>query len=188
MTTIEIMVIALVFAAVVVAVLVIYPFLADLGSNYDAADYMAAVSANNSDDSLMLRFTTREKLFKAGWSAAVCTGLLAASILIFAGVYAPYIVVPVCLLLAAGGGQLPRLLLQWRIRQRHEKFAAGLLELTFGLTSALRAGVSLPQALETVARNMGGPVQEEISLMMYEYRLGVDLPDGLRKLCQRMPK
>lgn len=187
MTTIDFMVIALVFAAVFVAVLVIYPFLAELGGEYDSAGYMTAVRDNNPDDTLMLRFTTREKLFRAGWSAALCTGLLTASLLIFAGVYTPYIVVPICLLLATGGAQVPKLLLQWRIRKRQEKFAAGLLDLTFGLTSALRAGVSLPQALETVSRNMGGPVQEEISLMMHEYRLGVDLPDGLRKLCQRMP-
>jgi tight adherence protein B len=41
--------------------------------------------------------------------------------------------------------------------------------------------------LELVARDIGGPVGEEFNLLLREYHLGVDLTEGLNRLCRRMP-
>ena len=59
--------------------------------------------------------------------------------------------------------------------------------LVMGLDNGMRSGVALPQALEVVGRDIGGVMQEEISMTLYEYRLGIDLTKALERLEKRMP-
>jgi tight adherence protein B len=66
-------------------------------------------------------------------------------------------------------------------------FEMKLTDLTLGLANGLRAGAALPQSLELVSRDLGGPMTEELSLVIHEYRLGIDLPESLTRLCERMP-
>jgi tight adherence protein B len=82
---------------------------------------------------------------------------------------------------------LPKWWLNKRIKKRQRLFDARLTALTLGLANGLRAGAALPQSLELVARDMGGPMTEELALVLHEYRLGMDLPESLNRLCERMP-
>lgn len=183
MDAFSILILVLVFAAVFFAVLVVLPLFTYraplIGDAPGAGESLAATPGS--------RFMSPEELHQKSWSAAVCAGATIIVALLFAGVYSPWILLPLCLVFGAAAYRLPKLWLNWKIKQRTEQFAAGLMDLTFGLASALRAGVSLPQALESVSRNIGGPVQEEIGFLLREYRLGVDLPEGLTKLCRRIP-
>ena len=56
-----------------------------------------------------------------------------------------------------------------------------------GLANGLRAGMALPQALEVISRDIGGPLQEEITIALSEYRLGVELPEALTRIYRRIP-
>lgn len=180
MDTFSIVILALVFAAVFFAVLVVLPLF--MGSASADADDMESASSSPGS-----RFISREELHKKCWSASVASGAIIIVILLFAGVYSPWLLLPLCLVSGAIAFQLPKAWLNWKVKQRTDKFVSSLMDLTFGLASALRAGVSLPQALESVSHNIGGPVQEEIGFLLREYRLGVDLPEGLTKLCRRIP-
>lgn len=180
MDTFSLLMLALVFGAVFFAVLVVLPLFTDSASD----DPGAGESSSSTPGS---RFISPEELHKKSWSAAVCASAMIIVALLFAGVYSPWLLLPLCLVAGAVAFQLPKAWLNWKVKQRTDKFVAGLMDLTFGLASALRAGVSLPQALESVSHNIGGPIQEEIGFLLREYRLGVDLPDGLTKLCRRIP-
>jgi tight adherence protein B len=85
------------------------------------------------------------------------------------------------------GFRLPRArrLRRWSIRR--QLFEARLMDLTLGLANGLRSGASLPQTLELVTRDIGGPMGDEFARVLQEYRLGVDLPEALVRLCRRMP-
>ncbi|MFA6930093.1 MAG: type II secretion system F family protein [Lentisphaeria bacterium] len=184
MDTVSLLILALVFAAVFLAVLVVLPLFSTSAATKAKDDFNQGEASSASPIS---RFISPEQLHKNCWSAAVGAGATSIVVLLFAGVYGPWFLLPLCLIAGAIAFQLPKAWLNWKVKQRTDKFIAGLMDLTFGLASALRAGVSLPQALESVSHNMGGPIQEEIGFLLREYRLGVDLPDGLTKLCRRIP-
>ncbi|NMA20955.1 MAG: hypothetical protein GX927_10295 [Lentisphaerae bacterium] len=184
MNTFSILVLALVFGAVFCAVLVVLPLFTYRAPSVDKDDPDADEPFSST---LGARFISSEELHQKSWSAAVCASAIIIVVLLFAGVYSPWILLPLCVLGGAAAFQLPRVWLNWKIKQRLEQIADGMMDLTFGLASALRAGVSLPQALESVSHNIGGPIQEEIGFLLREYRLGVDLPEGLMKLCRRIP-
>lgn len=74
-----------------------------------------------------------------------------------------------------------------KAKKRALEFEKKLLDLVMGLSNGLRAGMALPQALEVVSRDIGGPLQEEISVALSEYRLGVELADALDRVHRRIP-
>jgi len=184
MDTFSILVLALVFGAVFFAVLAVLPLFTYRAPSVGRDAPGAGESASSTTG---IRFISPEELHQKCWSAAVCASAIIIVILLFARVYSPWLLLPVCVLVGAAAFQLPKAWMNWKAKQRTDQFAAGLMDLTFGLASALRAGVSLPQALESVSHNIGGPIQEEIGFLLREYRLGVDLPEGLTKLCRRIP-
>ena len=87
----------------------------------------------------------------------------------------------------AGAWLGPRWMGIWRARKRREAFEAKILDLTMGLSNAMKAGMALPQALEKVGEQMGGVMKEEISTTLREYRLGMGIVDAMARLNERMP-
>ena len=108
-----------------------------------------------------------------------------------------------CILLVSGAGVLaypvitamagtaafflPLLYYRNKVKKRNAEFRARLLDVVMGLDNGMRSGVALPQALEVVGRDIGGVMQEEIAMTLYEYRLGIDLTEALTRLEKRMP-
>jgi tight adherence protein B len=180
----ELFVLGLVFIAVSASVWVLVPLLAEVGLEKLQArmDEQA-----DSDDEAIFRFTTPEKLLQNSWSAGLMGGGLACAAMIAAGSTNIFSIVFITALVGLAAFQVPRLWLKRRIAKRRAQFESRLVDLTMGLANGLRSGAALPQSLETVTRDMGGVMGEEFALLLREYRLGVDLPDGLNKLCQRMP-
>lgn len=184
-TTADILVLALVFAAVTWVVWVVTPLLAQIGLERSVGKYVK--SDERSQLGPIYRFTTPARLSQSCWSAALLGGGALAAALIAFNVLNPYILGGCCTLAALLSFQLPKWWLNKRIKRRQALFESRLTDLTLGIANGLRAGAALPQSLELVSRDMGGPMTEELALVLHEYRLGMDLPESLSRLCERMP-
>jgi len=178
-------VLTVVFAAVTLGVWVLTPMLASIGLERSAGQYVKSDSTAQLGP--IYRFTTPQRLSQAcWWSALLGAGMLMAT-LIACNVLSVYIITFCCFLAALFCFQIPKWWLSSRIRKRQARFNARLTDLTLGLANGLRSGAALPQSLEIVSRDLGGPMTEEMNLVLHEYRLGMDLPESLDRLCERMP-
>lgn len=79
-----------------------------------------------------------------------------------------------------------RLYLTFRIERRQKKFAAQLSDTLQLLSGSLRAGYSLMQAVDAVAREADAPASEEFGRLVVETRLGRDTRDALHAMAARM--
>jgi len=179
----EILVLLLVFVATSWCTWVVTPLIAQVGMKRAEGRYVQTESRL----SPIYRFTTPERLLQACWSAAILGGGLGGTILISFGLLNTYLLSGVCLVAGALCFQIPKQWINSRIKKRRTLFESRLMDLTLGLANGLRAGAALPQSIELVTRDIGGPMQEEFALLLHEYRLGVDLAESLRRLCERMP-
>jgi len=109
------------------------------------------------------------------------------AILLVCKVFMVYVLVPVSLLALGLGFVLPILYYSRKVKKRALDFESSILDLSMGLTSGLRAGQALPQALEVFARRTEGTLKEELEIVLREYRLGVELPDALQRMYDRLP-
>ncbi len=177
-------VLVLVFAAVTWGVWVITPLLAQIGLERSEGHYVQGDSTAQLGP--IYRFTTPQRLSQAcWWSALLGAGILMAVLISF-NVLSFYLVSFCCFIAAVFCFQIPKWWLARRIKKRQAAFDARLTDLTLGLANGLRSGAALPQSLEIVSRDIGGPMTEEMSLVLHEYRLGMDLPESLDRLTKRM--
>lgn len=112
---------------------------------------------------------------------------LIVAILLFCQVFMIYVLIPVSLMAFGLGFVLPILYYSRKVKKRASDFEGSILDLSMGLTSGLRAGQALPQALEVFARRSEGTLKEELDIVLREYRLGVELPDALQRMYDRLP-
>lgn len=180
----EIIVLTLLFVAVASLVWVLVPILMQIGLKRTEGRY---IGRDVSPYDPIHRYTTPERLLRVCWTVALLGGGGAVSALVACGVLNAYILLGTGGLLGAVMYHLPIFWLRRRIKRRRLLFGARLLDLTVGLANGLRAGSSLPQSLSYISRDLGGPVGEEISLLLHEHRLGVELSEGFNRLCLRMP-
>jgi tight adherence protein B len=76
-------------------------------------------------------------------------------------------------------------LLRSRGARRRAAVAEQLPDMLQQLTSSLRAGYGVVQSLDAVARELGGPMSEEIRRVVAEVQLGRDLTESLDALASR---
>ena len=79
-----------------------------------------------------------------------------------------------------------RLSLSVRILRRRSEFSDQLPDILQLIASTLKAGFSLPQALDSVVREQGQPAAGEFSRALAESRLGAKLEDSLDAVASRM--
>lgn len=182
---VEILALVLVFVAVTWIVWVVTPVLAQIGLERTIGRYAKPEAGRQLGP--LYRFTTPERLAQARISAALLGLGIICAILISFNVLTPWILILVGGLAALLCFQIPRWWVGYCINKRRRLFEVKLTDLTLGLANGLRAGAALPQSLEVVSRDLGGPMTEELSLVLHEYRLGIDLPESLNRLCERMP-
>lgn len=180
----DIIVLILVFAAAAWGTWVTAPLIMLAGLERSEGRYIKAGSGVIAP---IYRFTTPERLQQACWSSAILGGGLVGFIFISAGIVNLYALLAASVVGGLVTFQIPKFWLSYRINARKHLFDRKLMDLTLGLASGLRAGAAFPQSLELVARDLGGPMQEELGLVLHEYRLGVDLPEALTRLYLRMP-
>ena len=81
---------------------------------------------------------------------------------------------------------LPRFYLRMLKKQRLAKFNEQLEDALISMSSALKAGFSITQALENVASENRYPISFEFTLLLQELRLGVQFETALRKMADRL--
>jgi tight adherence protein B len=79
-----------------------------------------------------------------------------------------------------------RLVIERRISRRQAAFAEQLDDTLSLVASGLRAGHSLPRALDAVSHEAESPTAEEFSRALNEHRLGRDLNEALELVAERM--
>lgn len=84
------------------------------------------------------------------------------------------------------GAVFPWLFLKFKHRRRLSKFNANLAQSLGLMAGGLQAGLSLPQAVDTVVREGNEPIAGEFRRALIEQRLGVDITDALEGIGQRM--
>lgn len=95
------------------------------------------------------------------------------------------------LCIAALFAQLGRLSLRYFNRFLYhryvEKFDDQLTDALTMASNAIRVGLSLPQALEIIEKEMPSPVNQEFQLVLKEHRMGKNLDDALDRMAARLP-
>jgi len=86
---------------------------------------------------------------------------------------------------AAGVLCLPTLLHRRLRRQRLRRLQRQLPDAMGAIASGLRGGLSLPQALELVARHQPRPVAQEFGLLLRQQRLGLPMDEVFQGLATR---
>jgi tight adherence protein B len=94
---------------------------------------------------------------------------------------------PVALLAGLALAALPTLYLLYRRSQRLNRFETMLPEALDLIGRALRAGHSLPSALQMVGSEMPDPVGEEFRQVFDEINFGISAQDALQNLAKRVP-
>ncbi len=94
--------------------------------------------------------------------------------------------VAMSVLLLILGIVMPWVYLKFRHGRRLNKFNAQLAQTLGLMAGGLQAGLSLPQAVDTVVREGHEPMAGELRRALVEQRLGVDITDALEGVSERM--
>ncbi len=84
-------------------------------------------------------------------------------------------------------GFSPKFIYKFLKNRRIDVFTNQLPDMLLSVSNAMKAGTSLNQALENVVNEESGPIKQELSLMLNEQRLGIDMDIALTNLEKRMP-
>lgn len=93
---------------------------------------------------------------------------------------------PVFVIAGVGAYLVPMRYVRWRQRRRLNAFNRRLPDTLSLLSNALKAGLSLPQALEAVAHNTMPPISDELSRVIREMNLGTAIPHALGNMVRRV--
>ena len=149
-----------------------------VGSRWFAARQSAAVSHAQSDLEGMFIFTDASRLMALNLAVLIAAPLLA---WILTG---SLVLVAMCMVAAFVA---PRFVLRYIAQRRVRQFEQQLPDALMMITGALRAGASLPIALDSVASEGKPPISQEFELLLRELRLGVDFAVALEALERRVP-
>lgn len=94
--------------------------------------------------------------------------------------------VPVALVFGCLGGYLPLAVLRGRARRRQREFAEVWPEAVDNLASAVRAGMSLPEAVAALAVRGPEPLREAFAGFALDYQVSGRFSDGLDRLKERL--
>jgi len=81
---------------------------------------------------------------------------------------------------------IPDLILKRAISQRRLNFGKQLIDVLTLMIGAVRAGYSLPQAIDVVSKELKSPASEEFRRVRHEIGLGLSLSQALNNLVARM--
>lgn len=84
------------------------------------------------------------------------------------------------------GLALPNMFIKLWEKKRRDKFQIQLLDALMILSSSLKGGLSLLQAVEVVAEEMPPPICQEFGLILRENKMGITLEESLKRLNKRM--
>lgn len=82
----------------------------------------------------------------------------------------------------------PHWSLKWIKKRRANQFIHQLPDALHSLSSTLRAGISLPKALEQLGTWQPAPLSQEFGLVLAEYKIGRDMSDALANMQARIQR
>lgn len=82
--------------------------------------------------------------------------------------------------------RVPRLLLRILKARRLKKFNNQLVEALGAMSNSLKAGFSITQSFETIARDGENPIAQEFGALLQQTRVGVTFSDALDNLQERV--
>ncbi|MBQ4481294.1 MAG: type II secretion system F family protein [Victivallales bacterium] len=133
------------------------------------------------------RFVEPRRLLLTRVFGAMAVACVAFLLQLACGVEKMAIAVPVAVGFGVLAWRLVYLYYHQKLVRRKEAFESKILDLAMGLSNAMHSGLSLGQAVESVAHRIGDPMREELETLLQEYRLNVGLPEAFQRLYQRMP-
>lgn len=92
----------------------------------------------------------------------------------------------VVLAAVAVGFVIPSFVVKYLDNKRKATFKSQILDGLMVVTSSLKAGLTLVQALDVLVEESSSPMKEEFSLVVKEHNMGASLEDSLERLAQRM--
>jgi tight adherence protein B len=87
---------------------------------------------------------------------------------------------------AFGAFFAPRMIFNVMRDQRRALFNQQLVDGLGMLANSLKAGMTLPQAIELLVKEMKPPITQEFGRVLQEYRLGTDLDQALLNMARRL--
>jgi tight adherence protein B len=81
---------------------------------------------------------------------------------------------------------LPTYIIRWLRKRRVHRFEEQMVDSLDQMASALRAGLSMQQAMDNVAKEAPAPLGQEFSLTMRELKLGVPMDEALINMADRV--
>ena len=167
-----------VVGAIFVAGLILIWMLLHFGSRWFSGRQKGAAAEAKSDLEDMFIFTDAKRIM------AINIGVLIFLPVVAWVVTGSLVLVLMCVVLAFIG---PRYVLRYIAERRLRLFEQQLPDALMMVTGALRAGASLPIALDSVAQEAKPPISQEFDLLLREMRLGVDFAVALEAMEKRVP-
>ena len=133
------------------------------------------------------RFISPQQLLSGRIFTALLVGCIMFILQLAGGVEQMKIAIPVSVFFGTLGYFAFYWFYLYKLIKRNEAFESKILDFTMGLANGMRSGLALGQSIESLAKRIGGPMQEELAIMLREYRLGVDLPEAFERMHKRMP-
>jgi len=92
----------------------------------------------------------------------------------------------ISLAMGLAGILVPRIGLSIYQKKRRKLFETQFVEGLDYLSSSVKAGLSLIQAMESLVENMAPPLSQEFDLLLREYRIGIPLNEALGNFARRL--
>lgn len=92
----------------------------------------------------------------------------------------------VTIMLALVGIIAPTYIIRWLRERRIRRFEEQLVDALDQMGAALRAGLSMQQAMDNIAKENAPPLGQEFGLTLRELRLGVPMDEALMNLADRV--
>lgn len=178
----------LVFSAVVLAAIVTMRLFRAIGAaKGEGLESQQRRAAYHGESNPMDLFVSQGRLFQLRLTFALVPGIGFPLGFLLAGFHHPIVLMLMGCALGLVGYYLPRWYYESLVAKRKLQFESKILDLTMGLANALKAGMALPQALDRVSAQMGGVMQDELAVVLRDYRLGLNIVEALERLQTRMP-
>lgn len=180
---------ALIAAAVIAVVRVIWSLASDAGViGSEARDFVSnARDAKGRQKTPLERFVEAGALFRQQIFAALAPALVVPALFVLGGLPNVWLILAFTTVVAVVCWRLPRICWNHRVKKRQLAFESKILDFAVGVANGLKAGMALPQAFERVAKRMTGAMAEELTIVLNDYHLGTDMATALDRLVERMP-
>lgn len=132
-------------------------------------------------------FIPPRKLAELGWALSAVTFIVIfvmfGGLRSINGAIVSTMIAGVC---AALSLRAPRLLLKFLRIRRLRKFNLQLVDTLISMSNALKAGFSITQTFESVARDGENPIAQEFDVFLQQTRVGISFSDALQNLEDRV--